>query len=69
MEVFFEYQKKNYKGSFLEKKEERDTFKSVLNKLWAERKQFGLTSVYFDDDSKHQSSSANIHPKLHMSEA
>ena len=52
MEVFFEYQKKNYKGSFLEKKEERDTFKSVLNKLWAERKQFGLTSVYFDDDSK-----------------
>ena len=50
MEVFFEYQKKNYKGSFLEKKEERDTFKSVLNKLWAERKQFGLTSVYFDDD-------------------
>ena len=50
MEIFFEYQKKNYKGSFLEKKEESDTFKSVLNKLWAERKQFGLTSVYFDDD-------------------
>ena len=52
MNVFFEYQKKDYKGSFLESKEERATFKSVLNKLWAERKEFGLTSVYFDDDSK-----------------
>ena len=52
MSVFFEYQKKDYKGSFLESKEERATFKSVLNKLWTERKQFGLTSVYFDDDSK-----------------
>ena len=52
MSVFFEYQKKDYKGSFLESKEERATFKSVLNKLWTERKQFGLTSVYFDNDSK-----------------
>ena len=52
MNVFFEYQKKDYKDSFLESKQERATFKSVLNKLWTERKQFGLTSVYFDDDSK-----------------
>jgi 5-methylcytosine-specific restriction enzyme subunit McrC len=50
MNIFFEYQKKKYKGSFLESEKERDTFKSVLNKLWSERKQFGLTSVYFDDD-------------------
>ena len=52
MNIFFEYQKKDYKGSFLESEEERATFKAVLNKLWAERKLFGLTSVYFDDDSK-----------------
>ena len=52
MSVFFEYQKIDYKDSFIESKEERDTFKSVLNKLWTERKSFGLTSVYFDNDSK-----------------
>ena len=50
MNLFFEYQKKPYKGSFLETNAGRETFKSVLNKLWAERKEFGLTSVYFDDD-------------------
>ena len=49
MSIFFEYQKKDYEGSFLESTAEREIFKSVLNKLWAERKQFGLTSVYFDD--------------------
>ena len=52
MNIFFEYEKKDYKGSFLETKVERETFKSVLNKLWAERKQFGLTSIYFDDDNQ-----------------
>lgn len=52
MNIFFEYEKKDYKGSFLETKTERESFKSVLNKLWAERKQFGLTSVYFDDDNQ-----------------
>jgi 5-methylcytosine-specific restriction enzyme subunit McrC len=52
MNIFFEYQKKNYKGSFLESKEERDIFKAVLNKLWSERKQFGLAAVYFDEDKK-----------------
>jgi 5-methylcytosine-specific restriction enzyme subunit McrC len=53
MNLFFEYQKKDYKSlSFLEKPEDRATFKSILNKLWTERKKFGLTSVYFDDDSK-----------------
>jgi 5-methylcytosine-specific restriction enzyme subunit McrC len=52
MNIFFEYEKKNYKDSFLETKEERELFKSVLNKLWAERRQFGLTSVYFDDENQ-----------------
>jgi len=52
MNIFFEYEKKDYKGSFLETKTERESFKSVLNKLWAERKQFGLTSIYFDDDNQ-----------------
>ncbi|MDC1395608.1 McrC family protein [Bacteroidia bacterium] len=52
MAIFFEYQKKDYKGSFLESAAEREIFKSVLNKLWAERKQFGLTSVYFDEDEE-----------------
>ena len=53
MNLFFEYQKIPYQGSFLEDETERETFKIVLNKLWAERKQFGLTSVYFDEE-EHQ---------------
>jgi 5-methylcytosine-specific restriction enzyme subunit McrC len=53
MNLFFEYQKIPYQGSFLENETERETFKIVLDKLWAERKQFGLTSVYFDEE-EHQ---------------
>ena len=53
MEIFFEYQKKKYNDSFLKSEKERELFKSVLNKLWSERKQFGLSSVYFDDNNKH----------------
>ncbi len=53
MNLFFEYQKIPYQGSFLKDETERETFKIVLNKLWAERKQFGLTSVYFDEE-EHQ---------------
>jgi 5-methylcytosine-specific restriction enzyme subunit McrC len=52
MNIFFEYQTKYYQGSFLENKTERETFKSVLNKLWVDRKQFGLTSVYFDEENQ-----------------
>lgn len=52
MVIFFEYQKKKYSDSFLKSEKERKLFKSVLNKLWAERKQFGLSSVYFDENSK-----------------
>lgn len=51
MNIFFEYEKIEYKDSFLKNDQERIAFKSVLNKLWAERNQFGLTSVYFEDDN------------------
>ena len=51
MNIFFEYEKIEYKYSFLKNDQERIAFKSVLNKLWAERNQFGLTSVYFEDDN------------------
>ncbi len=50
--IFFEYEKKNYKGSFLESVTERELFKNVLNKLWNERNQFGLTSVYFENENQ-----------------
>lgn len=52
MEVFFEFQKKKYVDCFLKSEKERELFKSVLNKLWSKRKQFGLSSVYFDDNNK-----------------
>jgi 5-methylcytosine-specific restriction enzyme subunit McrC len=50
--IFFEYAKKNYKGSFLESASERELFKNVLNTLWNERNQFGLTSVYFENENQ-----------------
>ena len=50
MNIFFEYEKKQYKGSFLESAVERESFKKVLNSIWKERNHFGLTSIYFDDE-------------------
>jgi 5-methylcytosine-specific restriction enzyme subunit McrC len=52
MDIFFEYEKKEYKDSFLKSEIERESFKSVLNKLWAERKQLGFSSVYFEDENQ-----------------
>lgn len=55
MELFFEYQKRNYLDiPFLKTIEGRLEFKAVLNCLWAKRKQFGLTSVYFTEDNTEQ---------------
>ena len=50
MNIFFEYEKKQYKGSFLDSPEDREEFEKVLNSIWKERKHFGLTSLYFDDE-------------------
>ena len=50
MNIFFEYEKKHYNGSFLESDVERESFKKVLNSIWKERNQFGLASVYFEDE-------------------
>ena len=55
MELFFEYQKRNYSELFfLNTIEKRQEFKNVLNCLWTKRKQFGLTSVYFTEDISEQ---------------
>ena len=50
MADFFEYQKRDYSEVGLSKQADRDEFKEVLNVLWKERKTFGLTSVFFDDE-------------------
>lgn len=53
MGIFFEYEKKEYKDSFLKTDlEKRESFKALLNKLWIERKKTGLTSIYFEDENQ-----------------
>ena len=51
MADFFEYQKREYSKVGLNKQADRDEFKEVLSVLWRERKTFGLTSVFFDDEN------------------
>ena len=51
MADFFEYQKRDYSEVGLSKQADRDEFKEVLSVLWRERKTFGLTSVFFDDEN------------------
>ena len=51
MADFFEYQKRDYSEVGLSKQADRDEFKEVLSVLWRERKAFGLTSVFFDDEN------------------
>lgn len=52
MADFFEYQKRNYSDVEvgLHNQHDRDEFKEVLDFLWKERKSYGISSVYFEED-------------------
>jgi len=53
MADFFEYQKRHYSDVEvgLHNQHDRDEFKEVLDFLWKERKSYGITSVFFEDEN------------------
>lgn len=51
MNIYFENEKKSYSRTFLELHAEREKFKRVLDQIWQNRNQYGLMSIYGENDS------------------
>ena len=67
MADFFEYQKRLYTDTDvgLADQADRDELEEVLNVLWKERKSFGLTSVFFDEEKATEQQFFSFHNNIH----